>query len=164
MTRICAFLLAVSAVALAIAAMLSAVRPPDQGPVYSIPALRTSLERDPYAWGNRTVRVRAIATDCASWLVTPVMTCISPGRELIAPGPLGAADYLPLAVRPSPALLAALRSLPLLGPLVPPPQAVRWDWVSTYRIQLRSTPCSSGEPADCYEAVLLDVAPWPDGG
>jgi hypothetical protein len=54
-------------------------------------------------------------------------------------------------------LLAAVRTVPLLGSLLPAPQSVRWDVPATYRITLRRR--DARHPNGCYEAVLLDTAP-----
>jgi hypothetical protein len=52
-----------------------------------------------------------------------------------------------------------VRRVPLLGGLLPAPQAVAWGWVATYRVELRALaegPCGG---SGCYAAVLLDAAP-----
>jgi hypothetical protein len=71
-------------------------------------------------------------------------------------------DWLPLRRGPSHPLLALLRWVPGLAPLLPAPQAPVWGWATTYRVQIRplvQEPCSG---ALCYAAVLLDAAAWPD--
>jgi hypothetical protein len=79
---------------------------------------------------------------------------------------LGAAEPLPLALAGPDSLLAAWRLVPS--------QAVHWDAVATYRVQVRAvpvdactslpwlpTPNSVLDQTHCpgYEAVLVDAAP-----
>jgi hypothetical protein len=49
--------------------------------------------------------------------------------------------------------------VPLLGGLLPAPQAVQWGEVATYRVELRAMPGKGCGAATCYEAGLLDAAP-----
>jgi hypothetical protein len=57
---------------------------------------------------------------------------------------------------PEDGVLAALRRLPVVGALVPPPQARVWGSPAVYRVQLEAVRGSAG---DTYEALLLDASP-----
>jgi hypothetical protein len=156
MARTRTLLIAVSGLALAIVGVLSAIRPPDQGPAYSVAALRTHLERDPQAWVNRTVRVRASAEPCLLRMDGPGSPCHEWHPVLVDAGPGQEANALPLVLGRASPLLTLLRRLPLAGQLVLPAQAVRWGAVATYRVQLRAAPASACPSPPCYEALLLD--------
>jgi hypothetical protein len=56
-------------------------------------------------------------------------------------------------------VLAFLRRVPLLSGLLPALQAVRWEGVATYRVELRTMPGAPCGAAPCYEVLLLDTAP-----
>lgn len=53
----------------------------------------------------------------------------------------------------------AARRMPLLRGIAPAPQAVQWDSVATYRVQLRRVANRSCGSTTCYEAVMLDAEP-----
>jgi hypothetical protein len=133
-------------------------RPPDHGPVYSVAALRSHLAEDPGRWLGRTLRVRgeAIAVACTTEAGRPV-PC-APTAYLADPGPSLAVVPVSLAPAGTDPLLAAARRLPLLGSVLPPPQAVRWGRAAVCRVQLRTLADPFGGSA-AYEALLLDAAP-----
>jgi hypothetical protein len=128
-------------------------------PVYTLAALRASLERDPSAWLGRTVRMRAIPALrwCFVW-TTPSPSCQLWEPALVGTG-TGAAEPLPLAWGSAPAPLAYLRRVPVLGALAPPPQAIRWGAPGIYRVQLHATTCFAPGMSPCYEAMVLDSSP-----
>jgi hypothetical protein len=116
-----------------------------QGPVFGVGQVATLLARHPVAWVGKTVLVRGVA-----------LTCMRPAS------PVGYQQCAtaPLALGTPGALLAALRRLPLVGPLLASQQTVRWGAAATYRGQLRAIPHSLCGTGSCYEAVLLlDATP-----
>jgi hypothetical protein len=149
------FLLALLGLALMSVAISFAIRS-GEGPVYSVATLQAGLARQPGVWLGRPVRVRGI-----------VALCLSSDGQSDPPYCHGstylmdaseASWVLPLAWGRQDSVLAVLRRVPLLSGLLPALQAVRWEEVATYRVELRTMP---GEPcgtAACYEAVLLDAA------
>src|SRR5262249_2553509 len=87
---------------------------------------------------------------------SPACPPVQAALEDLAPT---ASAPLPLAWEGPDPLLAAVRRVPLLGGLLPAPQALDWGVVATYRVRLRAIPesiCGSGV---CFEAVLLGAGP-----
>ncbi len=123
------------------------------GPVYTVADLRQRVVQAPRAWMGRTVRVRALVllyrtrSDPFTWRTHLL---------LIDPGAAGWVGRMPLVLGAADPVLAMLRRLPLVGPIVPHGQQARWTTAMSYRIELQARPSPSC-PA-CYEAVLLDAA------
>jgi hypothetical protein len=135
----------------------------DQGPVHSVVALRADLTDEAKEWVGRTILVRGEVVPCM-----PIPSAGNGPCATLAPSPWpqsGVDPARPAALVPLPLTragpdpwMAHLRRLPLLGALVPAPQALRWGVAATYRVQVRPVAhslCGSGQ---CYEAVLLDAA------
>lgn len=72
---------------------------------------------------------------------------LQPGRSL--PLDLGAADTL----------LARLRQVPLLGRVLPRPQALNWDRAAVYRIEVQAAPCPDRHESVCYRGLVVDANP-----
>jgi hypothetical protein len=130
----------------------------DPGPVYTVAQVQAQLARRPGAWAGRTVRVSGRAVACAIRFERGYLRCVGEEPRLIDPDAGPASEPLPLVWGARDRLLTMVRRVPLLGGLLPAPQAVTWGAVATYRVGLQVIP---GEPcaAACYEAVLLDAAP-----
>lgn len=150
----------IALLAVGILAMVQVARWSAGGPVYTVAALRAHLARDPDAWVDRPLRVRAVAGICTVWTAWPGVgragPCMNWQPSLIDPH--DDVEALPLASGPVPPLIAFLRRLPLPGYTAPAPQQPRWDALGVYRIQLHAFSCSSLLPP-CYEALLLDAVP-----
>jgi hypothetical protein len=128
-----------------------------EGPAYSVATLQVGLARQPRVWLGWPVRVRGIAAPCLSSDGQSDPPYCHRSAYLMDAG--GTGGILPLAWGKQASVLAFLRRVPLLRGLLPARQAVRWEEVTTYRIELRPM---RGEPCDaatCYEAVLLDARP-----
>jgi hypothetical protein len=126
--------------------------------VYAVAAVLTRLAHDPEpeVWLNRTLLVRGIATAQACMAGPTAAFCGPPRFMLRDPDPRAAATRLDLTWTDGDSLPAVLRGLPMLGLIFPAPQAIQWDRVAVYRVQLRiEHPCSVA----CDEAVLLDAMP-----
>lgn len=126
-------------------------------PVHSVAQLRQDLAASPRTWVGRVVDVRAVAYGCWALGGPGNATCRIWRPELLdSPEQT---DGLALRWAAPDRLLSALRRLPLIGGLVPPPQVTRWDTPAIYRVQLRALPrpVPSGQP--WAAAVLLDAAP-----
>jgi hypothetical protein len=123
-------------------------------PAYTVAELQAALAGSPASWAGRTVRVRGtILADCHSLDTRPAVPC---GANLTD----SAGASLPLAPRwHLDPLLAALRRLPFVGPLVRSAQVVRAGRPSTYRVQLQIAPAATCSAQRCYEALPLDTAP-----
>ncbi len=132
------------------------------GPVYSVAALRAYLALDPHAWSGRAVLVRAALTIDPKRAYCPdgSMSCIVNGPPiLVDPSDSNPSAGLALAWGAPDSLWAALRRLPLVGPIAPRPQTLRWGRLATYRVRLHA---SRGCRA-CTVALLLDAQgdAWP---
>jgi hypothetical protein len=132
---------------------LNPLRTGGWGPVYSVAAVKQHLAQNPNGWSGRTVLVRARAIQERFWappdrLVTSI--------ALVDPTATTSIGSLSLQWSQPDLLLAALRRLPLLGHLVPPPQRPHWDGLAVYRLQLCAPPGCVPSEAD---AVLLDATP-----
>jgi hypothetical protein len=122
------------------------------GSVYTVAQLTDDLAAHPESWVGRVVRVRAVAIIVAQ----PV------GNEPLALWPIvsrlnnptGGGSSLLLVLGSEDRVLGALRRLPVLGGLVPPPQVRVWERPSLYRIRLEVVPDLGNES---YAAVLLDA-------
>ena len=163
MVRACVLVLAVSGPLLALAVLLSAMRPAERGPVYPVAEVRRHLARDPRAWVGRALLVRGEVVPCLAMPSAengPCAALAPSGRQSPSPTPWRAAiDPLPVVHGGLDPVLGRLRRLPLLGTLLPAPQVLRWGAVATYRVRLRAIPQSICGTGVCYEAVLLDAAP-----
>ena len=126
---------------------------PPNGPVYTVAALRAHLMQDPDAWLDRVVRIRARASACEA------SPCLNWQPALNDPSAPDTAQALPLLPGQGEPLLSAWRHLPLIGSLLPAPQAVRWEKLAVYRILLHAAPCGPARRPPCFEALLLDVEP-----
>jgi hypothetical protein len=162
MARLALLVLAVSGMVLASTAALSAIRLTAQGPVYRVAELRRHLDREPQAWVGRVLLVRGEVVPCMAVPSVGERPCAAlvsgPGQPSGA-APRGAAgDPLTLVRGEQPPGPALLRSLPLLGSLLPAPQSLHWGAVATYRVQLQAVAASSCGTGKCFEA-LLDTAP-----
>jgi hypothetical protein len=116
-------------------------------------AVAAALERDPQAWMDRTVVVRAIAEPCPWWGAAERRRRCA-GRPLVLAGVPTDAPAAPLPlVRPAPQpLLTKLRRLPVLGALLPQPPGLPLFTLARFRVRLLASPACSG--ASCYEALL----------
>jgi hypothetical protein len=119
----------------------------------TVSEVERGLAQDPADWSGRIVLVRGRAARYVAWqapdsLVTQV-ALVDPERVQ---------STLPLSLtwgRPDP-LLAALRRLPLLGPMVQPMQRLHAGTTAVYRVQLCAP---AGRAHGCAGAVLLDADP-----
>lgn len=130
------------------------LRPPAALPVATVSALQHQIAPHPQEWWGRTVRVQAVIVGFLRPLPDHQrrmhLALIDPG---VPDGPWSELLLVPGAENP---LLHLLRTLPLVGVLVPPAQRVQWQARHTYRIQLWPLPGPSC--ALCSQAVLLDAA------
>ena len=150
-----AFLLAATVLAIVTIGMVGAMRGARHGPVYAVATLRVQLERDPRAWAGRMAWVRAIAEVCRLPMDGPGSPCRE--RQPVLVDDLAGSEIgvLPLeGVRVS-SLWSALGRLPLIGRLVPPPPAVRWGSMATYRVQVQRLPCPRPAGGACFAALVL---------
>jgi hypothetical protein len=133
------------------------------GPVYSVAEVRAQLVRDPRRWTGRTILIRGEIVPCLAVPSVGEQPCaaLAPSSwQPESPTPLRAAiDLLPVVHASLDPFLARLRRLPLLGHLLPAPQALQWGTVATYRVRLRASANSICGTGTCYEAVLLTAAP-----
>jgi hypothetical protein len=129
-----------------------------EGPVYSVGELRANLTRRPAAWLGRTVWVQglAVASGCQTWPAPEGAECQDWRQGIADPRRV---EVLPLAAGAPNLVLALLRRVPLLSTAVPPPQQLRWDALTTYRVQVHPASASSCSILPCYEVVLLDALP-----
>jgi hypothetical protein len=163
MPRPIVLLMVLSAIVVATGCALASVHLADQGPVYSVAAVRSHLEQDPWAWVGRTVQVRGLFVfgACDAWLDYYTGVCVS-WQGLVDPDPSVGSPVLPLTLGDPPRLLAALRRLAFLGDLMPAPQVLHPGTLATYRVQLQAIAnsfCDTGVAGVCVKAVLLDPAP-----
>lgn len=119
--------------------------------VYSLAVVQAGLARSPEAWVGRTIMVRG--------MVVTGSPADYPSPSLMDADAAAAVDPLPLARAGPDPLRAFLRRLPWLGSLASGAQAIRWDEVAIYRVQLRVQVRAHCDGIRCYEAVLLDAAP-----
>lgn len=144
--------------------LLIASRRPSPPPVYSVAALRAGLLRSPGRWVEHTVRVRGVAdsrcqTGSGAGLPGRGQPVCSAWRaDLQDPAGARATAEVSLLLAP-PALLTALRRLPLARWLVGAPQQIQWGTLSTYRVRLQAAPPAMCATPPCYAALLLDAVP-----
>jgi hypothetical protein len=102
-----------------------------------------------------------VAAAAGCWVETADIPAFCAPPRLVLGDDDSAATVVPLPLVPAgpDPLLAMVRRVPLLGDLLPAPQAVRWEEVATYRVELRAAPNEMCGAATCYEALLLDAAP-----
>jgi hypothetical protein len=131
---------------------------PDSGPVYAVATLRQRLATQPAAWVGRTVLVRASAEPCPWWgAAERLRRCAARPLVLVAAATDHVAAPLPL-FRPAPQpLLTRVRSLPVLGTLLPQPPGLPLFTPARFRVRLLAPPAGAG--AACYGALLLDAVP-----
>jgi hypothetical protein len=142
-------------------AVAAPVGGPERGPVYAVAQVAAQLAHHPRAWTDRPLLLRAVAAAAGCWVETADIPAFCAPPRLV----LRDAEYsptvapLPLAWAGPDPLLAVVRRVPLLGGLLPAPQAVRWAAAAVYRVELRGVPAQLCGGAPCYEALLLDAAP-----
>jgi hypothetical protein len=123
----------------------------EHSPVYTVAQVQTLLAREPKQWLGRTLLLHGMVAGEPAYHPMPSLVDAD-AAVAIAPLPVAR------STRPDP-LRAFLRRVPLLGELVPAPQALRWGADATYRVQLRGAPGTWCTMPPCYQAVLLDAAP-----
>jgi hypothetical protein len=136
----------------------AAGRPADLGPVYTVAQVLSALVHNPAAWSDRTVLVRGMVmlAPCPPNLLTcPPRQVLVDDTPAIHTVMAYVAAQLPLAVQSPAPSLTFLRQIPVLGRLLPPAPAIKWDVVAIYRVRLRATSCAPISPA-CYLAVVQD--------
>jgi hypothetical protein len=152
----------VSALALAIVGLLSALRPPEQGPVYLVAEVRHHLDRDVRAWGVRALLIRGEVVPCLAVPSVGERPCAAlvsgPWQPSGSAPRRPASDPLTLVRGAPPPEAALLRRVPLLGDLVPALQLLHWGAVATYRARLQAIPKSICGADVCFEAVMVDAA------
>lgn len=123
------------------------------GKVYTVRQITTALAHNPADWNGRTVHVRGRAygwlSDCCGSAPARLLNIDTPGAK---------APFLSLVAAPIPPLMA-IRSLPLIGHLIPGPQHLRWSQPATYLVQLVAQRCRPTPCTNTY-ARLVDAAPW----
>jgi hypothetical protein len=134
-----------------------------QGTVYTVTQVQAGLAEHPRAWLGWTMRVRGLVVPCQVGPddppnLPPSQSCSGWPADLVDPGSASAAAFLPLTWSLQSPLLAALRRLPLLGPLLPAPAAPTRTTITTYRVRLRVAPSAVCSSTPCYEALVLDTA------
>jgi hypothetical protein len=122
-------------------------------PLYTVAQLSKHLTMRPRQWVGRVVQVRAVAVVVPLWVSHEMLPFRLMVARLVDPDGRGG---LPLVFGPEDRVLGALRRLPLLGELVPPPQVRVWERPTIYRIRLE---VARGPGDDPYAAVLLDTQP-----
>jgi hypothetical protein len=141
----------------------------DQRTVYGVVAVDANLAQDPGSWWGRTIQVRGEIVPCRPIPSLGGEPCnvLSADAELI-PG-TGSLDEFGQSLRstvvPLPVVRAGLdpwrtvlRRAPLLGRLIPAPQAPRWGVVATYTVRLMAVPNVFCGVNECVEGRLLDSA------
>jgi hypothetical protein len=132
---------------------------PGPGPVYGVETLRAYLAQHPAPAGGWRVRVRAQAEPCPAWgSPHSPLRCTKTAPVLVDPDGSDLADPLPLVVGSGSPLLAAVRTLPLAGGLVPATPVPPWEALHTYSVLIRTAPSGRCAGTPCVEAVLLDAA------
>jgi hypothetical protein len=121
--------------------------------LYTLAQLSTQLTEHPGPWVGQVVQVRAVAVVVPLWVSHEMLPFRLMVARLVDPDGRGG---LPLVFGPEDRVLGALRRLPLLGELVPPPQVRVWERPTIYRIRLE---VARGPGDDPYAAVLLDTQP-----
>lgn len=124
-------------------------------PLYTVAQLSTYLTAQPGQWVGRVVQVRAVAVVVPQWLSHGSLPFKRMVPRLVDPA--GGGDLpgdLALVCGPEDRVFGALRRVPLLGRLLPPPQVLVWTRPTIYRIRLEV----ARDPGDApYAAVLLDT-------
>jgi hypothetical protein len=133
------------------------------GRVYPVAQVQAGLDRNPRLWVGRTVLVYGVVIGCPPGypcLITPAGT-VENALGLASSSSVPLAQALHLDWEPQDPWLMALRQVPLLGRLVPAPQALCMEGPADYRVRLVSVkPC--GIPSSlCIHARLLDAGPIP---
>jgi hypothetical protein len=145
-------LLAVLAIALpVIGSSLEVPRMRSDGRLYTVGALWRLLTTNPRSLVGHTVRVQGIV-DTHVIITMPGL----PGPASPLSDPNGSSMLMGYA-GPDP-LLSALRRVPVLGTLVPPPQQILSDHPAVYRIRLEALP----RPClvdPCVLPLLIDAVP-----
>jgi hypothetical protein len=124
----------------------------EQGSVYSVAQVRADLVDHPQVWVGQTVQVRGIAWPCLGWATGP---CLA--RSPILTDPEADAG-LAFAPQEANLLLAFIRTVPLVGKLLPSGQRPHWGELASHRVQIRAVPLVSCTYWPCYEVVLVDAA------
>jgi hypothetical protein len=135
-------------------------RSADPGPVYSVAMVRAHLEQEPRAWVGQTVEVSGVAEACVAASNPPILlSCSHWPPDLMDTDDTSARGTLPLLWNAGSQWLSRLPRLPLLGSVVPAPQAIQWSMVATYRVQLLAVAASRRGGAPYYAALLQDATP-----
>jgi hypothetical protein len=124
----------------------------EQGRVYSVAQVRAGLVDHPQAWVGQTVQVRGVAWPCLGWATGPCLV-----RSPILTDPEADAG-LAFAPQRANLLLAFIRTVPLVGNLLPPGQLPHWGELVPHRVQVRALPLASCTYWPCYAVVLVDAA------
>jgi hypothetical protein len=128
---------------------------------YTVAAIQVGLRHDRAAWLGRTIRVRAVLTACSTWSGAPgASVCVDRRPALLDAMGAATAGPLPLAWGAEHPVLALLRALPVVGGMVPGPQAPVWGVAATYRVRLEVGRCAASGVAPCWRALLLDSGSW----
>lgn len=129
--------------------------PQPAGPVYSLSALWTGLQRDPGRWLGRMIRARAVAEPCASWITSSPAHCANPRGALFDAGPQANGALLLLPDRTAPTARAWLRRLPIVGSSLPTPPELRWGVPADYTLRVRLVSCPAAGISPCFEDAAL---------
>jgi hypothetical protein len=124
----------------------------EQRHVYSVAQVRAGLVDHPQAWVGQTVQVRGVAWPCLGRATGPCLV-----RSPILTDPEADAG-LAFAPQRANLLLAFIRTVPLVGKLLPPGQRLHWGELASHRVQIRDVPLVSCTYWPCYEVVLVDAA------
>jgi hypothetical protein len=150
--------LAVLALMLAVSGILSLAWRLGTSPqeIYSVPEMRAALAHHRGVWGGRTIIVRGVVATTQN-----TYPCARPSCALI--GLAGSLDDPPsgtfwLGQGSEDSFWATLRHLPFVSRLAPALKELQLGKVATYRIHVLARPDCSG--ARCYDALLLDTAPF----
>ena len=126
-------------------------------PIYSVAALRATLDRQPTALLGRTLHVRGVAERCVMGRYGSAgAPCLSPGSTLADRADSGVRGSLPLDWAPPSWVRAHVGSVPILGSLfddLAPPQTIHWGAPAVYRVEI--VPAQPNGPNVEYEALLL---------
>src|SRR5579871_4445084 len=152
-----AILLAIGLFGVAVALSRTRLTPHGSGartePLYTVAQLSGQLTAHPDVWVGREVQVRAVAVVVPVWVSHETLPFRLMVPRLVDPEGGGG---FPLVLGPEDRVLGALRRLPIVGGLVPPPQMRVWERPAIYWIRLEAARSPGYDP---YAAVLLDTRP-----
>jgi hypothetical protein len=144
-------------------------------PVFPVAIVDAGLSERPDAWVGRTIRVEGVIYGTWCDVTAPCARLDGSPESLfrVAGGDrfvlVSAQDPPPhqydvqqpsllLALGPAGSLLTALRRLPLIGGLSPPPQRFEWGVPTVLQVRLQPRSCPFSSRRWCYEGVVLDGA------